>query len=204
MNRIKAVTFFGSAFVIAADKEFDQARATARLVAKSGRTIINGGGPGIMLAATLGAKDVDGKTIAVNYTPKHAFNFEGQAAANFADKEYNEENYIMRVKRLLELGDAYIVFNGGTGTISEIGMAWGLARLYFGHHKPVILFGNFWTKILEQFKREMLIRAEAYEVITVVNSASGALKAIEEYEKVLKKNRHQHKSCTGPECHLML
>ena len=45
-----------------------------------------------------------------------------------------------------------MVFNGGTGTISEFGMAWGLARLYFGNHKPMVLFGRFGKKSLRLSK----------------------------------------------------
>jgi len=52
-------------------------------------------------------------------------------------------NYVERTLKLLELGEIYVIFNGGTGTISEFGMAWGLARLYFGNHKPMVLFGQF-------------------------------------------------------------
>jgi hypothetical protein len=29
------------------------------------------------------------------------------------------------------------------GTIIEFGTAWVLAKLYYGHHKPFILFGEF-------------------------------------------------------------
>ena len=52
-----------------------------------------------------------------------------EVATNFADKSYEEANYIMRTKKLLELADTYIIFNDGTGTVSEFAIAWRLARL---------------------------------------------------------------------------
>jgi len=102
------------------------------------------------------------------------------------------------------LSDINIIFNGGTGTISEFGMAWGLARLYFGHHKPLILYGDFWKPIMDSFKNNMLVRPEEYEVFTIVSSPKDALEAIEKYEGVLTKNRHEHINCNSSECYLLL
>ncbi|MDO8657420.1 MAG: LOG family protein [Candidatus Levybacteria bacterium] len=201
---IKSVTFFGSSHGEPGNPNFDSARAVAKEVAKTGRRVVNGGGAGVMLAATLGAKEEGGKTSVVYYKPELATMFEGKTAANQADESYEEVNYVTRTKRLLELGDAYIVFNGGTGTISEFGMAWGVARLYFGHHKPLILYGDFWKNIMEDFKKYMLVRKEEYEVFTIVNSPSQAIEALEKYEEIIITNRHKHKDCNGVECRLLL
>src|SRR6185437_6544575 len=121
-----------------------------------------------------------------------------------ADKIYKKSNYIERTKKLLELGDAYIIFNGGTGTISEFGMAWGLARLYFGHHKPLILYGYFWHYIIEEFRRRMRMRPEDLKVFTIVSKPTDVLSTINIYDKALKKNRDTHKNCHDSECRLFL
>jgi len=92
----------------------------------------------------------------------------------------------------LELGDAYVVFKGGTGTISEFGMAWGLARLYFGHHKPLILYGEFWNNIIKNFTENMRIRVDELKVYKVVNSPEEAFQAILHFEEVLKGNNKTH------------
>ncbi len=201
---INNIAFFGFSGSVPGDDNFESARTVARTVARSGRIVVNGGGPGIMLAATLGARDVGGKSVAVYFRPELATTFEGKNAANLADEHFEEANYILRTKKLLELGDAYIVFNGGTGTISEFAMAWGLARLYFGHHKPLLLYGAFWHDVMEVFKRSMLSRPEEYQVFTIVESPNAAMEAIEKYEAVLAKNRHHHKNCTGTECSFLL
>lgn len=201
---IKTVTFFGSSTESAGDDNFEIAKKAAAAVAETGRTIINGGGPGVMLAATLGAKEAKGKTIAVYYRPELATNFEGKVAANIADKSYEEANYILRTKRLLELGDAYVVFNGGTGTISEFAMAWGVARLYIDHHKPLILYGDFWHHLMADFKEHMMIRPDEQSVYSIVNSSEELLMTLEKYEKLLEENPHNDKPCKGPECSLSL
>lgn len=205
MRTIHKVTFFGSANGLPGEPNIDNARETAKLIAESKRTIVNGGGPGVMLAATEGAKDANGKSVVVYYKPELATNFKGERnAKNFADENHEATNYINRTKKLLELGDAYIIFNGGTGTISEFAMAWGLARLYFGHHKPLILFGQFWHEIISAFENHMYLRDESKEVYSVVNSPLEALVALEKYEKIIEKNRHEHAECIGNECDLLL
>ena len=77
----------------------------------------------------------------------------------------------------------FIIFNGGTGTISEFGMAWGLARLHFGHHKPLVLYGDFWQEIIFAFTRGMYIRSEERLVFKIVNNPQDTLSAIIEFEK---------------------
>lgn len=201
---IKTASFFGCSCGEPGDLHYDGAKQVAKVVAQSGRRVVNGGGPGVMLAATLGAQEGNGKTTAVYYRPELAPHVKREVAANYADESFEEANYVLRTKKLLELGDVYVVFNGGTGTISEFGMAWGLARLYFGHHKPLILYGEFWHNIMDEFKKNMLVRPEEYKVFTIVNSPSEAITAIQTYEEILKKNRHDHQGCTGVECWLLL
>src|SRR3990167_10231422 len=192
MSLIKSLTFFGSARTREENSVFQDAYETAAKLAEHKLTVVNGGGPGEMLAATFGAKSAGGKVKVVYYTPQHATTFEGKNKLNAGDEEFEESNYILRTKKLLELGDAYVIFRGGSGTISEFGMAWGLAKLYFGHHKPLILFGNFWEHIIRAFKDNMLMRPEELKVYRIVNTPDGVLKAILEFEEELTKGEHQH------------
>lgn len=201
---ISSVTFFGSSVSKPQSDNYQAAYSVAKAIAKSGRRVVNGGGPGIMLAATTGAKEEHGKTTVVYYRPELSTTFEGGVAANHADEQFEEENYIERTRKLLELGDAYVIFKGGTGTISEFAMAWGLARLYLGHNKPLILFGNQWHNIIQVFKENMMIRKSEEKVYTIVTSADEVVPALNDYENLLAKNRHEHTSCTNTECGFIL
>jgi uncharacterized protein (TIGR00725 family) len=201
---LKTVSFFGSSTDKPGSMNYQAAHEVAKAVSNSGRIIINGGGPGVMLAATLGAKEVNGKVVVVYYKPELATTFEGRTIINYSDKHYAESNYVMRTKKLLELGDAYIVFNGGTGTLSEFAMAWGVARLYFGHNKPLILYGKFWKDVMRTLRKNMEIRPREKLVYKIINTPNGVVRALDNYEKIIKKNLHRHKKCTGPECNLFL
>ena len=192
MSAISNIAFFGYADAKESDDPFVSAYEVAKLCAEAGYVIVNGAGPGIMKAATLGAKSAQGKVIGVTFYPKDIPAFEGRDETNKVDQLIVEENYLARTLKLLQLGQIYLIFNGGTGTISEFGMAWGLARLYFGHHKPLVLYGDFWQEIIAAFTRGMYIRPEERKVFRIVNSPTKALDAILAFEAEIGDREHAH------------
>ncbi|MFC1711084.1 LOG family protein [Patescibacteria group bacterium] len=183
MPLIKNIAFFGFADSKPKDKNYQQAFDLARTLALKGYVIVNGGGPGIMDAATQGAESVGGDTLAITFYPQNAPGFEGRYPKNITDKEIKTGNYIERMFSLLEHGDLYIIFKGGTGTLSEFATAWCLSRLYFGFHKPFILYGKFWHKIIQVLKQNLFLRKEDEKVFTIVSSCKEAMEAIEKIKK---------------------
>ncbi len=192
MKKIKQISYFGFADAAPNDPLYKEAYECAKFLTKKGFVAINGGGPGVMRAVSEGAKAVGGKAIGVTFYPEDITNYEGRDPENPMDEEVEAKNYLERTMKLLELGDAYVIFRGGTGTISEFGMAWGLARLYFGHHKPLILYGEFWNEIITDFKKNMRIRPEDLKVYKVVKTPLEAYKAITIFENILKKQNNVH------------
>ena len=145
-NKHEAITkiaFFVVSNIPEKDYVYKDAFKAAEILAKEGYTIVNGGGPGVMNASTHGAEAGGGETISVTFDPKDAPGFEGRYLKNTTDKEIKTENYIERMFKLMEEGQIFVIFKGGSGTMSEFGTAWVLAKLYYGHHKPFILFGSF-------------------------------------------------------------
>ncbi len=189
---IKKIAFFGFSDFKRTSGEYKQAFGVAQDLAKRRYTIVNGGGPGIMDASTQGAESAGGETLAITFSPKDAPGFEGRYVANQADREIKTGNYIERMFKLLEQADCFIIFKGGTGTISELGTTWVLARLYYPHHKPFILYGKFWKPIIEVLKAEMKIREEGFKVFKIVENKEGVLKAIKEFEAEMASVNHEH------------
>jgi uncharacterized protein (TIGR00730 family) len=179
---IKNVAIFGYSKSKPGNLEYDSAFRVAKLLAQNGYNIVDGGGPGVMLAATDGAHAGGGRVTVVSFVPKDMTHFEGRDQHNQADEEIVKENYVERTLELLNRGDIYVVFNGGTGTISEFGMAWGLARLYFGHHKPLILYGSWWHEILEAIGKNMLLRDVELKVYRIVTTPEEVLQEIKELD----------------------
>jgi uncharacterized protein (TIGR00730 family) len=189
-ERIKNIAIFGHANTDNKDDLFRDVFKVSKRLAEAGYTVVDGGGPGVMLAASLGAKEGGGKVIGVTLYPKDMKNFEGKDPKNLLDKEIKTNTYVERTLTLMKQGQIYVIFKGGTGTISEFGMAWGLARLYFGHHKPLILYGKFWHKIIQVFKENMLMRPEELKVYKIVDNPEDVLQAIYDFECEIDNGDH--------------
>lgn len=187
---IKTVACLGFANAHEDDALFKEAFDVGKVLAEAGYVVANGGGPGVMRASTLGAKSVGGHVIGVTFYPKDIAIYEGRDKNNPIDEEVVAKNYLERTLKLLDTGQAYVVFKGGTGTVSEFGMAWGLARLYFGHHKPLILYGKFWENIMAAFLANMRMRPEEFQVYRIVTSPEEVIKSLELFELMLHHDSH--------------
>lgn len=192
---IQYIAIFGYADAAENSHLFKDVREASKILAEAGYIVVDGGGPGVMRAATIGAKEGGGKVIAVTLYSEEIPDFEGRDQKNAFDEEIKTTNYVERTLALMRTGQVYVVFNGGTGTISEFGMAWGLAKLYFGHHKPLILYGKFWKKIMQSFKDNMLLRPQELKVFKIVDSPEEVLDAIQEFEKELERGDHDSVLC---------
>lgn len=189
---IQYIAIFGYGGAKESEKLYQEVVKVSQNLALAGYTVVDGGGPGVMRAASVGAKLGGGKVIAVTLPIEGMVNFEPHDPKNLFDEEIKTHNYVERTVTLMKEGQVYVIFNGGTGTISEFGMAWGLARLYFGHHKPLILYGKFWKKIMKVFEQNMLIRTEEKKVYKIVNSPEEVLEAIKKFEIEMEKGEHAH------------
>jgi uncharacterized protein (TIGR00730 family) len=187
---IKSVAFFGDADISPADETYIAAFDVAEALAKEGYVIVDGGGPGVMEAATSGAEKANGKTISVTFDPVKAPGFEGKYIGNVTDKEVVTTNYIERMFKLMEYGDSFIIFKGGSGTMSEFGTAWVLAKLYYGHHKPFILFGDHWIPIIDAIRDNMNIDAKEYSVFEICRNTEEVLRAIQRFEMKITTRDH--------------
>ena len=180
---IKHIALFGSADVDDRHPLYQEAFKVARYLAYQGKIVVNGGGPGVMQAATEGAEAAGGDTLAVTFYPKDMPEFEGRSSGNRVDKEIKTANYIERMFVLMDNADAFVCFQGGTGTLSEWTTAWLLAHLYYGNHKPLILYGEFWHEVLRVINDNFLIGEKEKTVYKIVNDQEELVRAIDEFER---------------------
>jgi len=185
---IKNVAFFGDADLPPENADYQDAYEIAKQLAGEGYTIVDGGGPGIMNAATQGAESVGGETVSVTFTPGNAPGFEGRYVGNVTDEEIKTTNYIERMFKLMEHADIFLIFKGGTGTISELGTAWVLAKLYYGYHKPFVLVGSFWRPIITAIHDNLNIDDKEMNVFRIVDKREEVLPVIVEFEKEMERS----------------
>ena len=190
---IKNIAFFGDSDISTTSNLYRDTFELAKLLAQSGYTIVNGGGPGVMDASTKGAEAGGGETLAVTFYPKNAPGFEGRYLGNVTDKEIKTKNYIERMFKLMEHADTLIIMKGGTGTVSEFGTAWVLGKLYYGHHKPFILYGRFWKGVIKSLQRGLNIDDKEMDVFRIATRRGQVPKFITQFQDRLAK--HDHTKC---------
>ncbi len=124
---------------------FKLAEETGKVLAQAGFTIVNGGYGGTMLAAAKGASQAGGKIIGVTCSA-----FKKSKPNQYITREVLTNSLDKRLDTLIELGQAYIVLPGGTGTLLEFAKVWELKNKGFiEKKKPIILIGKFWNPLIE-------------------------------------------------------
>lgn len=179
---VTRVAFFGYASSLPEDDIYNDVYIAARYLAERGYVIVNGGGPGLMDAATKGAESGNGDTLTVTFDPQYAPGYEGRFVDNKPDKEIKTTNYIERMFTLMKESDYFVIFNGGTGTLSEFATAWVLAKLYKGRHKGFTLYGNQWRPVVDSMVNYLLIQPGATDLFDIASSPAGVIQAIKRYE----------------------
>ncbi|MEM9064910.1 MAG: TIGR00730 family Rossman fold protein [Planctomycetota bacterium] len=139
-----AVTVFGSARTECAHDDYQNAERLARLLAERGRTVITGGGPGIMEAANKGAYQAGGTSVGLNITLPHE-----QKPNPFQTHELTFEYFFVRKVMFVKYARAFVIFPGGFGTMDELFEAITLMQTEKIHPFPVVLIGTaFWGELM--------------------------------------------------------
>jgi uncharacterized protein (TIGR00725 family) len=143
----KIVTVFGSSRPRVGDKDYEEARALGRALAGPGFAVCSGGYGGVMEAVSRGAKDAGGKTYGVTAE------FFKREANEWIDVEVRKKTWQERLFELIEMGDAYVVCKGGTGTLVELAVVWEMMNKSVMGSKPCVVLGRFWQPILERVRK---------------------------------------------------
>lgn len=147
-----AVTIFGSARTPADDPEYKLTVEIARALGEAGYGVITGGGPGIMEAANLGARDVGARSVGVE------IQLDGLEPSNpYPDLTLRFKYFFARKVMLVRYADAFVVCPGGYGTFDELFEILTLLQTLKIRERPVVLVGTkFWSGLLEWLEREPL------------------------------------------------
>lgn len=148
----KTVTVFGSSIPRPGDAEYESASRLGNLLAKGGLNVCSGGFQGIMDAVSKGAAESGTDAIGVTV---NIFNAQ---PSRYLTREIRCNTLMERLNRLVELGDAYIILNGGTGTLLELSLVWESVNKGLIKEKPCAAVGPMWKNIISlmevQIERE--------------------------------------------------
>ena len=146
----KIVTVFGSSRPKQGEAEYQLAFELGKALAKSEFTVCNGGYAGIMEASARGARESGGPTIGVTVD---AF---AKSANQWIEREIRLPTLTERLMKLVELGDAYVILKGGTGTLLELAYVWEFINKGLVREKPIVVVGNFWGGVIQTLKEELI------------------------------------------------
>jgi len=144
----KTVVIFGSSQPGHDSPDYRLAYQIGEILGKNGYIIANGGYGGTMEASARGAKSAQAATLGVTC---RAFGRKGPN--QWIDKEIQTSDLNERLEKLIELGDAYVILPGGTGTLLEIAMVWELINKHFLPPRPMIFLLNYWQGLIKMMKK---------------------------------------------------
>jgi uncharacterized protein (TIGR00730 family) len=145
------ITIFGSARFKEDHPYYVQTRELAGKIARTGFTIMTGGGPGAMEAANRGAKDVGGRSVGCNIV----LPFE-QSPNPYLDRFTNIKYFFVRKVLLLKYSYGLVAVPGGFGTLDELFEVLTLIQTTMIKKYPVVIFGKEYHKNLIAYMDTMI------------------------------------------------
>jgi uncharacterized protein (TIGR00725 family) len=137
------VTIFGSSRIAEGSRSYRDVRRLGMLLARAGFRVCNGGYGGVMEAAARGAKESGGKTTGITTAQ-----FTRSRPNLWLDRKIQMPTWRDRLFRLIDSGDAYVICEGGTGTLVELACVWEMTRKGLMPAKPVVVLGSLWKRAI--------------------------------------------------------
>jgi uncharacterized protein (TIGR00730 family) len=151
------VSVFGSSRVKPGDAVYEDVRRLARRLADMGCDIVTGGGPGLMEAANLGARE--GNTRGVVKSFGLAIDLPLLEGKNlFLDESTLHYNFFSRLHHFVFLSSAFVAMPGGIGTLLEIVTIWQLLQVKKMTQRPLILVGDEYHGLIRWMEGYMVPR----------------------------------------------
>ena len=155
----KVITIFGSAKPINNDEQYLTAYNLGKNLALNGFDICTGGFNGIMEAASKGAVEGGGNAIGVTV------DLWQRSANRYITKEIKCNTLLERIDKLMELGDGFVVLQGGTGTLLELAAVWEYANKDLMRIKPIACHSSIWKTIVAEMNLQMKLEGRPSDIV---------------------------------------
>jgi len=164
------ITVFCSSRILEGDARYEEARLAGRLLAEAGFIVCSGGYQGLMEAVSRGAKEAGGHTIGVTLA-----SFDPRPPNRWIIEEVKMPSFVTRVEHMVGLADGYLVLPGGMGTLAEMSVTWSLLQINAIPRRPCVLLGDAWARLLEAFRRELVVLERDYALLQPAATPSEAV-----------------------------
>ncbi len=145
----KTVTVFGSSLPKPGEEEYKNAYLLGKLLAEKNFNVCTGGYHGIMDAVSKGAAESGAEAIGVTVDRW------GPTPSRYLTKEIKCKTLFERITKLIELGDGYVILQGGTGTLLELAVTWEMMNKKFLQVKPAACSSSMWREIVSVMEKQI-------------------------------------------------
>jgi len=166
----RTVAVFGGSEHRAGSACYEEAVEAARVLGEAGVAVATGGYGGIMEAASRGASEAGGRVLAVTTTA-----FACHRPNRWAGEEVPGGDLFDRTRRLIGMADAFLLFPGRSGTLSEAFFVWALVRAGQAAPRPTAAVGEGWSDLLSRMVEAGFLEPAARDSTRV--HASGRMAA---------------------------
>jgi uncharacterized protein (TIGR00730 family) len=175
---LPAVSVFGSARIHAAHPYYQLAEEIARKLSDAGFSVITGGGPGLMEAASKGAFYGKSPSVGLNIQLPHE-----QQVNPYLNISQTFHHFFARKVMFVKFAVAYVVMPGGFGTLDELMEALTLVQTGKTRRIPIVLVGSdFWGGLVDWFRDRLLtegmIAREDMDLVQVTDDPQTVVDAI--------------------------
>lgn len=187
------VAIFGSARIRKNDWEYELVKQLGSLLAQENISIITGGGPGLMNAASEGhhagrkGNNVHALGFTVSLSEKYPLSFHLDINRDF--KRFSD-----RLDMFMRYSNVVVVAPGGVGTLLEFFYTWQLIQVKHTCEIPVILLGKSWKGLLNWIKKyplkKNLLNKDDLKYIYIVDTNAEALEIIRKSKEIYEQGRH--------------
>lgn len=184
------IAVFGSARVKRESAHFEEARQMGEGIARLGFAVMTGGGPGIMEAASMGAREAGGKTVGCNIIlPRE------QHPNKWLNIQYNCRYFFVRKVLMFKYSYGFVIMPGGIGTMDELFEALTLIQTGKIINFPIVLMNkSYWepvTALLHKMLDEGMIDPADLQYILITDSTTEAIDHLREF--AVKQYRRKRK-----------
>ncbi|MCW8962033.1 MAG: LOG family protein [Ignavibacteriaceae bacterium] len=170
----KIITIFGSSKPAENEEQYRTAYNIGKQLALRGFDICTGGFNGVMEAASKGA--VEGGAEAIGVT----VNLWGGPTNKYITKEIKCDTLLERIQKLIELGNGFIVLQGGTGTLLELAVIWEYINKGLMQTKPIACHSSIWRNIVFEMNEQMKLEGRKTDLIKTFDASEEILDYIQQ------------------------
>ena len=160
----KTITVFGSSRPKPGEEEYNTAHQLGKLLAENKFNVCTGGYYGIMEAVSKGASGNGVEVIGITVKDWD------KKGNQFLTKEIKCDTLFERITELIKIGDAFIILQGGTGTLLELSAVWELVNKDLINLKPVACHSSMWQGIVSIMNLQMEKEGRSTDLVKAFES----------------------------------